>query len=47
MSALQVYEQEQAAAAEQNAKLQNRKGELIAEQYGQKQRELDNRRKLV
>ena len=37
----------QAEAAEQNAKLQNRQGELIAEQYGQKQRELDNRRRLV
>ena len=31
----------------ENAKLQNRQGELIAEQYGQKQRELDNRRRLV
>lgn len=37
----------QAEAAEQNAKLQNRQGELIAEQYGQKQRELDNRRRLI
>lgn len=37
----------QAQAAEQNAKIQERQGELIAEQYGQKQRELDNRRRLV
>ena len=37
----------QAEAAEQNAKIQERQGELIAEQHAQKQRELDNRRRLV
>lgn len=37
----------QAAAAEQNARIQNRQGELIAEQAAQKQQELDNRRRLV
>ena len=37
----------QAAAAEQNAKIQSRQGELIAEQYAQKQQDLDNRRKLI
>lgn len=37
----------QAEAAERNAKLQNRQGELLAEQYGEKQRELDNRRRLI
>lgn len=37
----------QAKAAEQNAKIQNRQSELIAEQYNQKERELDNRRKLI
>jgi hypothetical protein len=37
----------QAEAAEQNARIQERQGELIAEQHAQKQRELDNRRRLV
>ena len=37
----------QAKAAEQNAKIQNRQSELIAEQYNQKERELDARRKLI
>lgn len=37
----------QADAAYQNAKIQNRKGEQIAEQYAQQQREADAKRKLV
>ena len=37
----------QAEAAYQNAKIQNKKSELMADQYAQKQRELDDRRRLV
>ena len=37
----------QAQAAYQNAKIQNKKGEIMAEQYAQQQRDLDARRKLV
>ena len=37
----------QAQAAYQNAKIQNKKGELMAEQYAQQQRSLDNKRRLV
>ena len=37
----------QAQAAYQNAAIQNRKGEAIAEQYAQQQRQLDARRRLV
>lgn len=37
----------QAQAAYQNAKIQNKKSELMADQYAQKQRELDDRRRLV
>jgi len=37
----------QAEAAYQNAKIQNKKSELLADQYAQKQRELDDRRRLV
>ena len=39
--------QRQADAAYQNAKIQGRKGEQIAEQYAQEQRRLDNQRRLV
>lgn len=37
----------QAQAAYDNAKIQNKKGEIMAEQYAQEQRELDNRRRLI
>ena len=37
----------QAEAAEQNARIQNRKGEQIAENAAQEQRKLDNRMRLV
>ena len=37
----------QAQAAYQNAKIQNKKGEIMAEQYAQQQRDLDARRRLV
>lgn len=37
----------QAQVAEQNAKIQNRKGEQIAEQYAQQQRQLDAKRRLA
>ena len=37
----------QAQAAYQNAKIQNKKGEIKAEQYAQQQRDLDARRRLV
>ena len=37
----------QAQAAAQNAKIQNKKGEIMSEQYAQQQRDLDARRKLV
>jgi len=37
----------QAEAAYQNAKIQNKKSELMADQYAQRQRELDDRRRLV
>lgn len=37
----------QAEVAEQNAKIQNRKGEQIAEQYAQQQRHLDAKRRLA
>lgn len=37
----------QADAAYQNAKIQNRKSEQLAERYAQEQRELDNKRRLV
>lgn len=39
--------QQQAEAAYQNARIQNKKGEIMAEQYAEKQRDLDNRRKLI
>ena len=39
--------QQQADAAYQNARIQNKKGEIMAEQYAEKQRDLDNRRKLI
>jgi len=41
------YQQEQADAEYQNARIQNRKGEQIAEQYAQQQRQLDAKRRLV
>lgn len=37
----------QAEAAEQNARIQNRKGEQIAEQYAQQQRQMDAKRRLA
>ena len=37
----------QAEVAEQNARIQNRKGEQIAEQYNQQQRQLDAKRRLA
>ena len=37
----------QAEADYQNARIQSRKGEQIAEQYGQQQRQLDEKRRLV
>lgn len=37
----------QAEAAEQNARIQNRKGEQIAENAAQEQRKLDNRMRLI
>lgn len=37
----------QAEVAEQNARIQNRKGEQIAEQYAQQQRQLDAKRRLA
>lgn len=37
----------QAQVAEQNAKIQSRKGEQIAEQYAQQQRQLDAKRRLA
>ena len=39
--------QQQADAAYQNAKIQNKKGEIMAEQYARQQRDLDARRKLI
>jgi len=39
--------QRQADAAYQNARIQNRKGEQIAEQYAQQQRALDDKRRLI
>jgi hypothetical protein len=41
------YEQQQAEAQYQNARIQNRKGEQIAEQYAEQQRQLDARRRLT
>ena len=41
------YEQEQAEAQYQNARIQNRKGEQIAEQYAEQQRQLDAKRRLT
>lgn len=41
------YEKEQAEAQYQNARIQNRKGEQIAEQYADQQRQLDARRRLA
>ena len=38
---------QQADTAYQNAKIQNRKGEQVAEQYVQQQRQMDARRKLI
>lgn len=37
----------QAEVAEQNARIQNRKGEQIAEQYAQQQRQMDAKRRLA
>jgi hypothetical protein len=37
----------QAQAAYDNAKIQNKKSEIQAEQYAQQQRDLDNRRRLI
>ena len=37
----------QAQAAYQNAKIQNKKGEIMAEQYAQQQRDLDAKRRMV
>jgi len=37
----------QAEAAYQNAKIQNKKSELMADQYAQRQRDLDERRRLI
>lgn len=41
------YQQQQADAEYQNARIQNRKGEQIAEQYAEQQRQLDARRRLA
>lgn len=41
------YEQQQADAEYQNARIQNRKGEQMAEQYAEQQRKLDARRRLA
>ena len=41
------YQQQQADAEYQNARIQNRKGEQIAEQYAQQQSKLDAKRRLV
>ena len=41
------YYNAQADAAEQNARIQERQGEQIADQYLQQQQKLDARRKLV
>lgn len=41
------YYNAQANAAEQNARIQSKQGEILADQYAQKQLKLDARRKLV
>lgn len=41
------YQQQEAEAQYQNARIQNRKGEQIAEQYAEQQRQLDARRRLA
>ena len=42
-----AYYNAQADAAEQNARIQERKGEQIADQYLQQQQKLDDRRRLI